>query len=112
MKFLTVISCLFAILCTSVCTSAAKDEMPVAELVNKHLDSIGSKQARTAVKTRVVQGTVHFRVVNVSSGNQDGKVVFASEGNKMVSLLKLPNPSYHGERFVSDGRKTDVAWLK
>jgi hypothetical protein len=27
-------------------------------------------------------------------------------------LLKLPNPSYHGERFVSDGKKTVVAEVK
>jgi hypothetical protein len=46
------------------------------------------------------------------SGSQDGKEVFVSEGDKLVSLLKLPNPAYHGERFVSDGKKTLIAQLK
>ena len=106
MKFLGVIVCLFALFPPSL----AKDEMPVAELVKKHLDSIGTEQARATVKTRVVQGSLRFRLVNVSSGgNQDGKIVIASEGNKLVTLLKLPNPTYHGERFVSDGKKTTIA---
>ena len=38
--------------------------------------------------------------------------MFVSEGDKFVSLLKLPNPSYHGERFVSDGHKTEEAETK
>ena len=32
--------------------------------------------------------------------------------DKFVSLLKLPNPDYHGERFVSDGKKTLIAQVK
>jgi hypothetical protein len=53
-------------LCMSVLfgTSAANDEIPAAELVKKHLDSIGTEQARAAVKTRVVQGKVRFRVLS------------------------------------------------
>lgn len=42
---------------------------------------------------------------------QDGKEVFVSQGNKFVSLLKLPNPTYHGERFVCDGRNISVATI-
>ena len=36
----------------------------------------------------------------------------ASEGSKLVSLLKLPSPAYHGERFVSDGNHTTAATIK
>jgi hypothetical protein len=108
MKFLTLVVCLFALFSTSI----AKDEMPVTELVKKHLESIGTDQARAAVKSRVAQGTLRFHVLTGGAGYQDGKQVFVSEGNKFVSLLKLPNPNYHGERFVCDGRKTEEAQIK
>ena len=107
MKSLAV--CLSLLVLWSV--SPAKDETQVADLLQKHLASIGTDQAREAIKTRVAEGTLKFQRVN-GSGAQDGKEVFVSEGEKMVSLLKLPNPNYHGERFVSDGKKTLIAQLR
>jgi hypothetical protein len=85
--------------------SAAKD-IEVSDLVKKSLDSIGNEQARAAVKSSVAQGALHFAYISGGVGPLDGKQVLASEDNKMVLLLKLPNPIYHGERFVSDGKKT------
>jgi hypothetical protein len=92
--------------------SLAKDEMQVSDLVRQHLNSIGTEQARAAVKSRATEGTVSFQIANGSSGRQDGKEVFVSDGGQFVSLLKLPNPNYHGERFVSDGKKTLIAQVK
>jgi hypothetical protein len=104
---------LFAVLFALVSVSAAKDELQVGDLVKQHLNSIGTDQARAAVKTRAAEGSIQFRVLNgANPGTQEGKQVFISEGDKLVSLLKLPNPSYHGERFVSDGKKTVIAELK
>jgi hypothetical protein len=108
MRTLAVVFAVVAMI--SVC--AAKDEMQVADLVKQHLNSIGTEQARAAVKNRAAEGTVSFQVQNTSSGHQDGKEVFVSDGDKFVSLLKLPNPNYHGERFVSDGKKTLIAQVK
>jgi hypothetical protein len=64
------------------------------------------------VKSRAAEGTISFHVPNSSTGRQEGKEVYVSEGNKLVSLLKLPNPTYHGERFVSDGTKTLITMLR
>jgi hypothetical protein len=90
--------------------SAGKD-LDIGDLVKKSLDSIGSEQARAGVKSRVAQGSLHFVVLTGAIGTQDGKLVLASEGSKMVSLLKLPNSTFHGERFITDGKKTSVAEL-
>jgi hypothetical protein len=92
--------------------SSAKDESQVNDFVKQHLNSIGTDQARAAVKSRAAEGSVQFKLLNVSTGAQDGKQVLVSEGNKLVSLLKLPSTSYHGERFVSDGKKISVANIK
>ena len=92
--------------------SAAKDESQVNDFVKQHLNSIGTDQARAAVKNRAAEGNVQFKLLNVSSGAQDGKQVLASESGKLVALLKLPNPNYHGERFVSDGKKVFITNVK
>ena len=92
--------------------SLGKDEQSVGDLVKQHLNSIGTEQARAAVKSRAAEGTLSFQVENANTGHQDGKEVFVSEGDKVVSLLKLPNPNYHGERFVSDGKRTFIAQVK
>jgi hypothetical protein len=103
---------LFFLVTALLSVSFAKDDAQVADLVKQHLNSIAPDQARTAVKSRASEGTVRFQVQNSSSGYQDGKEVFVSDGTKLVSLLKLPNPNYHGERFVSDGKKTLIAQVK
>jgi hypothetical protein len=108
MRFLGVVVVLLAMLSAG----SAKDEMQVDDLVKQHLKSIGTEQARAAVKSRAAEGTVQFRIINGGAGNQDGKEVFISEGDKLVSLLKLPNPNYHGERFVTDGKRIVVAEVR
>jgi hypothetical protein len=109
MRSITVLVVMLTILSASL--AKAKDELQVGDLIGQHLNSIGTDQARGAVKSRAAQGTVQFKVLN-GAGGEDGKQVFVSEGDRLVSLLKLPNPSYHGERFVSDGKKTVIAELR
>lgn len=108
MRSLAVLLALVAMLAVS----AAKDELQVGDLVKQHLNSIGTEQARAAAKTRVAEGTVRFRILSGGTGDQEGKQVFISEGRKLVTLLKLPNPSYRGERFVSDGKKTVIGNMR
>jgi hypothetical protein len=108
MRFLAVFVAIVAMLSVS----QAKDDSQISDLVKQHLNSIGAEQARAAVKSRATEGTLSFQVENASAQHQDGKEVLVSEGDKLVSLLKLPNPDYHGERFVSDGKKTLIAQVK
>jgi hypothetical protein len=99
-----------AVIPAMLAVCAAKN-IEVSELVKKNLESIGTDSARAAVKSRVTQGPVRFVYLTGGAGTLDGKQVIASEGDKMVVLLKLPNPKYHGERFVSDGQGTLVAQI-
>jgi hypothetical protein len=91
----------------------ARGEAQIGDFLKQHLNSIGTEQARAAVKSRAVEGSLKFTLLNRNGGAQDGKEVFISEDNKSVALLKLPNPNYHGERFVCDGKnKVEVAYVK
>jgi hypothetical protein len=78
------------------------------ELLQKHLDSIGKTEARSAVKSRVLQGTATYRLITGGSGEFIGKSVMVSEADKFQLLLKVNAIKYRGEKFVRNGSKTFV----
>src|SRR5437868_15003528 len=86
---------------------AANDLQP-EELVQRHLESIGSAETRAGAKSRVVEGIASYRLLVGGSGRIDGKAVCVSEGHKMQLLLKILASQYNGERFYSDGQRTFV----
>jgi hypothetical protein len=83
--------------------------MKPEEVVAKHLDAIGTAEARKSVKSRVVQGAATYRIHSGGSGAIDGKAVVASEGGKSNFLFKINTNGYRGEQFICDGNKTSVA---
>jgi len=98
---------LFALLALASLASAA--DLKPEELVAKHLDSIGTAEARKAIKSRVAQGTAQYTILVGGAGTQEGKAVFVSEQNKLHLLFKFPNNIYRGEQIVTDGSKIEVA---
>jgi hypothetical protein len=99
MRFLAAIFVLLSLLSVT----QGKDDS-VADLVSKHLNAIGIEQARAAVKTQLVEGKLTFQYLN-GSGLITGGLQFVSEGDKFVSVMKLPSVEYHGEQFATDGKK-------
>jgi hypothetical protein len=81
----------------------------VDEVVSKHLDSIGTPEARAAVKTRVIQGALHFKDLEGRFGDQVGYWGYVSEPHKSNLVLKFGGGEWRGERFVFDGEKADFA---
>jgi hypothetical protein len=100
---------LTAVLTLTIEIAFAKEPVKPEELIAKHLASIGSPQSLAAVKSRVVQGKIHFTFQPAGTGMQDGKQTFVSQGDKTHFYLSLPNQTYRGERFVFDGSKMSVA---
>jgi hypothetical protein len=90
--------------------SAANPPTNADELVAQHLDSIAPAAARSAFKTRVAQGPVHFTILVGGAGAIDGKSVLVSDGKKLQFMMKLPNNDYRGEQFIFDGDKVKVAF--
>jgi hypothetical protein len=79
------------------------------EVVTRHIQSLGSAQARSAIKSRVVESTATYKVLTGGALQLAGKAVFASEGRKSRMLLKVAAPRYSGEQFICDGERTSVA---
>jgi len=84
-------------------------DMKPDELVIRHLDAIGTAEARAATKTRIVQGTALFKIQVGGGGVLAGTSALVSEGRKSVLMIKLPNNDYRGEQFMTDGNKVSVA---
>jgi hypothetical protein len=84
-------------------------DMKPEDVVAKHLDSVGTAQARAAAKSRVVEGTVDYRILVGGAGNLDGKSVLVSQDDKMQFMVKLNNNLYRGEQFIYDGKNYQVA---
>jgi len=101
-----IVLCLGLLALPFICFAA---ELKPEQLIAKHLDSIGTAEARKSVKTRVVQGTAQYKILVGGAGTLDGKAVMVSEGDKLRLLLKFENNDYKGEQFVSDGSRLEVA---
>jgi hypothetical protein len=88
-------------------TLRAADLSP-AEIITRHLDSIGTEQSRNATTSRAIQAFVTYRVLVGGTGAIDGKAQMASEGRKADFLFKINAGTYRGEQFIYDGDHIEV----
>jgi outer membrane lipoprotein-sorting protein len=88
---------------------AASQKVRAEDVLAKHLESIGTSEARTAVSSRVAVGDGTAKFVSIKDQTVQGRVVFASEGNKNFIGMKMNSTLYPGERFVYDGKHSSVA---
>ncbi len=94
---------------SSAVPSQAADMKP-EDILAKHLDSVGTAPARAAAKSRVVEGTVAYRILVGGAGNLEGKSVLVSQDQKLHFMMKLNNNLYRGEQFVFDGNKDEISF--
>ena len=90
---------------------AQDKRLTLEELIAHHLDSIGSAQARSFAKNRVVTGPVKLvSRVGVAS-NIDGQAAMASSGAKIRYSMRFSSPQYTGEQLAFDGSKILTGFL-
>jgi hypothetical protein len=105
MRHLAFFCILVAFLSVFAAAAGAKPD----EVVAKSLDSIGTADARAAVKSRAVRGSLTFKILVGGSGEFTGKWQAVSEQHKTNLLMTFNDVKWRGERFVSDGDKTSIA---
>jgi hypothetical protein len=86
-------------------------KLSVDDLVAKHLDSIGTPEARAAIQSRMAQGTVAFNERITGSVHLDGTALLLNQGPKLKCAFQFNNPQYRGEQFVFDGKAVQVALI-
>jgi hypothetical protein len=87
-------------------------DMNAEELVARHLASIGTPQARAAIKTRMVRGDMTMDVVLGGKGTMQGKAVLLSAGPRLKFLMRYHSSDYPGEEFTFDGEKPYTAMYR
>jgi hypothetical protein len=102
-----VITSLSLLLITHATLLCAADLSP-AEIILKHLDSIGTEQARNATTSRAIQAFATYRILVGGSGAIDGKAQVASQGRKSDFLFRINAGTYRGEQFIFDGNHIEV----
>ncbi|HMF54791.1 MAG TPA: hypothetical protein VK619_00405, partial [Pyrinomonadaceae bacterium] len=85
----------------------APERITVQEVIAKHLDSIGTAQARAAVKNQIILGTASANFRN-GGGQLQGKAVLASEGKKSLINMVFGVTNYPYEAIGYDGANLTI----
>lgn len=86
----------------------AEQKMKPEELIAKHLESIGTAEARTAARNRIITGVSELTLKQGGSGNLLGSALMASEGDKNLLMMAFDRPDYPAEKIGYNGHKLSV----
>ncbi|RSL15781.1 hypothetical protein EDE15_1284 [Edaphobacter aggregans] len=92
------------------CT-AKEPKLTSDAIISRHLDSIGSADARAAAVSRVSQGKVVFAEIIRHSLHMEGAATLLSQQRKHKCEFQFGNSQYPGEKFVFDGNQDLVAMV-
>lgn len=90
---------------------SADEKMKPEELVAKHLDSIGSAEARGKAASRMASGPAQFFFRVGGAANLPGQAMFVSSGGKFRFGMQFQTNDYTGEDLAFDGTKATVGFL-
>jgi hypothetical protein len=102
---------LIAVVCVLLSLSgfAAAADTKAEDIVAKHLESIGTPDARAAIKSRAVEGSLHFKLLVGGSGDVAGTWGQVTEQHKSNFVMRFGTGDWRGEQFVYNGDKTSFA---
>jgi hypothetical protein len=89
----------------------ASDKPKTEDLVSKHLDALGTAEARAAVKSIDVEGKLLTKFLRGGSGEAGGPFAMVSTGHKVLMEAKFDQPTYPGESFAFDGEKKSIGFI-
>ena len=81
------------------------DKIKLEELIAKHLEAIGTAEARRAGRSRIVAGGSMMNVKTGGRGNASGAALIASQDGKVLLKAEFSNAAYPFEKLGFDGKK-------
>lgn len=81
------------------------DKIRVEDVVLKHLEAIGTEQARRSSRSRIVAGSSLMNLRTGGRGNVSGPALIASHEDKVLVKAEFTTAAYPFERLGFDGRK-------
>ena len=106
------VTCLALVFVLLPFQSLADEKPKPEEVVAKHLESIGTAEARAATHTRIAGGTVVATFSAPSTGKFEGQVVMASESNKNLIAMEFTSSNYSGENISFDGESVSIGYAR
>jgi hypothetical protein len=106
--------CLFvmAVVGMSVLQAKPDNKLAPAEVVAKHLESIGSAEARARVNGIMIKGTCVVTIRLGGKGQVDGQAIMASQGSLNLINMTFDSPAYPGDSLKFDGKKFTASQFK
>ena len=92
--------------------AADKEKLTAAEVLARHLKSIGAPEDLASTTTRVLAGTAVFTLRSPGSGQNSGLSILFSQANKSVIAMSFQNPDYPHEKLGYDGERLVVSNVK
>jgi hypothetical protein len=100
----------FFLAATSIPISVFAENIKPEEIVARHLNSIGTPEARAAIKSRVVQGTLKMHILVGGGGEVTGTWGRVSEQRQSNFVMRFATGGdWRGEQFTFDGEHTGFA---
>ena len=90
----------------------ADDKLKPEDLVAKHLESIGTAEARARVNGTKIQGTCSVSVRLCGEGQIEGQVMLASTHGANLINMNFDIATYSQEAFRYDGKRLATSQLK
>lgn len=90
--------------------SLKAQELKAEEIIAKHLDSIGTKEKRDAIKNRLVGGTSEFES-KFPSRKTTGKAIFVSEANNLFFVSSFNSQEYPFEKIGFFNGKSNLPFV-
>lgn len=105
---------LVVLVATGICIRPAQadDKLTLTELIAKHLESIGTAEARARVNGTKIKGNATVTVKLCGEGQVDGQVMMASHDAANLINMNFEMAAYPQEALRYDGTKLTVSHLR
>jgi hypothetical protein len=87
-------------------------KMKAEDVVAKHLESIGTSEARAAVKSQIAVGDVKFKIISKKNIEVGGRIVLASAAAKNFFGMNLEAADYQMDKLSFDGDKVKASFVR
>lgn len=92
--------------------SSTPQKMTAEQVIAKHLESIGTAEARAKIKSHVILGTALATYRIGGQGTSQGGSVMASQGSSNLVAIIYNNKEYPYEKFGFDGKNLTAGEIR
>ena len=111
--FLTgVLGAIFAGLTLAPTIAATEEKLRAEELVARHLEALGTREARAAAPSRIAEGPTHLKILVGGMASLSGRALLFSDRRTLRANLRFDAPSFGGESFSFADDRSEVGFVQ